>query len=277
MSVIISDILNVTDDTVRNQKTSLSLNNITGILAQVEDYIIRDNKGEVSAFSTQGFLFRNFWRDQTIKRTGVDSAPIFTGVIYQTGWRRDDFGYQAKLQGRNSMGVFLNFKVDEAGIFEQDGVTGLSSFTVNGAHAVGVTSVALTYTGSNPSDVEVPIPSLVAFTDSLIPRYQVIDQTSAGVPLRTTSVELDRGLEVALTNGQDVTVSTPVNRTPAAAIKRALISGGLSAFVGSSFDVIDAADSAAGYQIWMHILSTENLTLGSHIAVAYVQRTDGRY
>ncbi|KKL83385.1 hypothetical protein LCGC14_1975250 [marine sediment metagenome] len=207
MSVIISDILNVTDDTVRNQKTSLSLNNITGILAQVEDYIIRDNKGEVSAFSTQGFLFRNFWRDQTIKRTGVDSAPIFTGVIYQTGWRRDDFGYQAKLQGRNSMGVFLNFKVDEAGIFEQDGVTGLSSFTVNGAHAVGVTSVALTYTGSNPSDVEVPIPSLVAFTDSLIPRYQVIDQTSAGVPLRTTSVELDRGLEVALTNGQDVTVS----------------------------------------------------------------------
>ncbi|KKK67607.1 hypothetical protein LCGC14_2952370, partial [marine sediment metagenome] len=65
---------------------------------------------------------------------------------------------------------------------------------------------------------------------------------------------------------QDVAVTVPTNRTPAAAIKRALISGGLGAFVGSSFDLIDASDAANGFQIWMHILTTQNKTLGSHIA-----------
>jgi len=245
MSIIISDVLDVTDETVRNQKTNLSLNNVTGILAQVEDYLIKDTKGEVSAFGTQGFLFRNFWRDQTIKRTGVDSRPIFTGVIYSTGWRRDDFGYQAKVQGRNSMGVFLDFQTEENDIFEQDPITGLSLFEVDGAHAVGVNDVAVTYTGSNPLDTEIPIPSLIAFNDSLIPRYQVLEQTSSGSPLRTTSVKLDRALEVALVDNQDITVTTATNRTPSAAIKRALVSAGLAAFVGSSFDICFEPDAPA--------------------------------
>jgi len=264
--ILISGILDVTEDTVRNQKTNLSLNNISGILAQVEDYLIRDNAGEVSAFGTQGFLFRNFWRDQTITRTGVDSAPIFTGVIHDTGWRRDDFGFQAKVQGRNSLGVFLDFQVEENEIFEQDPLTGLSLYEVKLNTDVGETTVEVTYTGANPLDTEIPVPSLVAFTDSLIPRYQVLEQTSIGMPARTKTILLDRALEVALIADQQVSVSLATDRTPAAGIKRALISGGLGAFVGSSFDLIDASDAANGFTIRMHILVTDNVTLGSHIA-----------
>lgn len=266
MSIIISDILDVTEDTVADQKSNLSMNNVMGILAQVKNYLIRDNKGEVSAFSTQGFLFRNFWRDQTVKETGVDSNPIFTGVVKQTGWRHDNFGFQAKVQAQNSVGVFLQFQTDEADVFEQDGATGLSLFEVDGAHPVGSTDIAVTYEGANPGATEVPTPSLVAFTDSLIPRYQVLEQTSAGAPLRTTSIKLDRALEVALVDDQQITVTIPVNRTPAAAMKRALISAGLGAFVGSSFDLIDASDAANGFQIWMHILTTDNISLASHLA-----------
>lgn len=260
--ILISGSLDATEDTVSATKSNAQLNNVAGILAQVRDYVLRDNVGKYSPFTNRGFFARNQWRNQDITDTNEAGFKIFNGAINSLASVRNDFGFTTIVKSREAMGIILEFKVEENDIFAQDALTGLSEFRINNGagYPAGHTGpITIDAQGATPV-ADIPAPSLVAFTDSLIPRYQILS-------LDATSITLDRALESILVDDQQLRVHTAVERTGAATMRRSLISAGLANRLGSSFIEIDAVDSAAGRKLRLFILSTDNITLKSHLAL----------
>lgn len=266
MGLIISDIQDASADVIDRSTGSVQINNVSGILAQTRRYLLRDENGQYTPFSPAGFFARNQYRNQSVEETNDAGFKLFTGSVRSVSWMRDERGIRTDVETMEPIGVLLKWRIDENSVYEQDGGTGLSNFDLTAAADVGDTTINLTHL-SGTTGLTIPVPSMFAATDSLIPRYQITGFTEVGAGDYT--ITLDRALEKAIPIGSgspQVYISEPVERTPADAIRRALISAGLTSRIGGSFSQIHASDTAANYKIWMHILTTDNVQLGQHIA-----------
>lgn len=254
MSVKLFDLIDITDKVKNTGRTKVSLNDVVGLLSDRRTYELADSDGTLSAFTPNGQLNINDWRNQTITETDPDneSTPKFTGSIFTVGRSIDDRGYTTKIEARSPLAVVLQFVVEE------NDVATYSGFSVNGNTAIGAQTVALS--GGSGS---VPVGTQVTFSTDLVPRYEV--KAASGSP--TSSITLDRPLEIALTNADPVRFSVPVFKTAAGAIFDALNTAGVPIEnLGSSFASINSVRLAAGHTIRMHLRIEDRITTAQHIS-----------
>ncbi len=252
--VEILGIEDVTENVISVSRNNARASDVAGILAQAKSYVIQDNSGAVSSFSLTGLLSRNVWRAADITEDSDDGNRLFSGQIENTGLIINDAGYQTTIDARDPVAVFLEFPVEELDITTHAG------YTVNGAHAIGATSISVTGPASNI----VNVPARLTFSDSLVPRYQVVSQTpSAGA---TITVVLDRGIEEALSGGESIRISIPFADTAPNLLLRAMQSAGLSSRLGSSFSVLNASDVANSLYFWVHVPIEDKISLANYIA-----------
>ena len=251
MSVSLSGI-DISDRIIQRGASSARMSDVVGVLVQSRDYVLRDNDGEFSPFTPGGFLFRNSWRNQAIQETEVNERAFFSGSIKSVGMRLNETGYQTIIKSRESVGTILDFVVEE-----NDSATH-SGFLVKGASNNAGELTIMVKTGTT----DIPTPSLVTFTDELIPRYQI--NSTAGSP--TNQISIDRPLEQGLSADAPIRISVPVIKTIPQAMSDALVSGQFGNSIGSTFATEAAAELAAGRTVTLHIRIEDRTTLAKHLA-----------
>ncbi len=257
MSVIIDQNVDVTDRVIRIGENKASQGSVEGILAPSKTFKMADNDGFFNFLTPIGLFFRNAWRGLEVDDSGKDGQEISRTLIEELTLEKSNLGFTTDIKGRSPISHLLDWPVES----NDADVT----FEVNGAHSKGITNNTVNVkTGT----VIIPVLSQVSFTDSLVPRYQVIAQTDDGS--KTTSITLDRGLERDLADNDTIRFTTPVLKTGPEELYDSLlaIQGEVSVElkIGSSFQVLHAADSSAGYSAWVHVRREDNVSFGRHIA-----------
>lgn len=254
MSVRLFDLVDITNKVKNVGRTRAALNDVVGLLSDQRTYQVADNDGTLSAFTPNGQLFVNQWRNQIITETDEDnpSIPKYTGSIYSVERTIDDSGYTSVIQARSPLAIVLQFVVEE------NDISTYSGYTVNGAQSIGSQTVALTG-GTNA----VPVGTQVTFTQEIVPRYEV--KAATGSP--TTSITLDRPLETDVADAVTARFSAPVEKTAARAVYDALNTAGVPAEnLGNSFFAIDSARTTANQLIRLHVRIEDKVQTSQHIA-----------
>lgn len=264
MSLILDGIIDLQDKVYQRGVTSAQINDVVGILSQVRNYVLSDNDGSIGPFTSGGFLAVNPWRNRTIEDTNNGRQRVFTGNLQATGSTFGNQGYNVRLEAREPLGTLLQFVVEENQVFDQDpSFPQYSLWETGSAEPTRETRINVDQMGGSVEPI-IPAPSLITFRDSLTPRYQIMQENGGAT---TNTVDIDRGLEQELSNGDRLKISIAVEKAPSQAIKDALLAAKVpSANLSPEFDAIAADDVANNRLIHMFIFIEDNITLASHIA-----------
>jgi len=242
----------VTDKTHKAGTESVSITDFQGQLAKMRKFQISDNKGEISAFSTRGALFRNKWRNQDVEYKDDSSQIQFKGAITKVGQKVGDKGNIVTIDASEGVGPLLDASV------ESNDSSTHSGFLVDNTPGYEPGDQVIKISGGS---TDIPIPSIVSFTNDLVPRYQVV--STDGSP--TDEITLDRPLEKALNDGDSIRVSVPVYKSAPGEIRDTLTTIGLGDRLGLSFNQLDSFDISNNYLFFINVTYEERISVANHI------------
>jgi hypothetical protein len=249
MAVIIDDTLELPGVNSDGSTVQATIGDLY-YLGQRKTFRINDSTGRYTPFDQSGILTYANWRGRKIVETDENDNTIFSGIIKNIRSINDGVKGLLLIDAEEPMAQVLEWDT-----LSLDNTTH-TGFEVDTAHTLGVTMILLK-TGTT----QIPALSKITFDGSVSPSYIVIN--AEGNP--TTTITIDRPLEIELTDEMSVTVAVPKVTTGANAIKQALLSAGLdSTRIDASFDIISTEDAA--YQIWLNVDTPDQINLKNYIA-----------
>lgn len=237
---------------------SASLSSVYDLIVRERQYELSDPRARFNPLSARGLFYGLNWENGPIEETSDTGAVLYIGAINTVGHEITSNGRKTIIGARDQFGVLIDWTVEDADLISFAAST--KKYTLSSSYAAGVTTALSLSTSGGPSDI--PVGAYVSFGLNIVPRYQVQSVTGAGP---TTAVTLDRALEIGVTSGDVLRVIGPVVKTGAKAIKDALTAAGLADKIGYSFDRINAADSAAGYNLRVFARQESKTKLSDHI------------
>jgi hypothetical protein len=219
-------------------------------------FLISDNDGLYSPFNDNGVLANNF-RNREIILYGDSGETIYTGLIIDINLREFEINKILEIKTTDKIGACFPYKINAV---DKETYAG---FLTNGAHKAKSSIVAVD-TGTK----NIPVNSIISFTESYIPSYRVVNSSGTGTATKT--IELDRPLEEDVPDNTEVTVSNPKTTTPAHAVYDALytafqVVGIESRIDAASFNAVSYLQS--GYEIRYFIRPENNMTLGEWLGI----------
>ena len=250
--IVINEQLDITDLVQPVTSDGANYSDIFGLIAKKRDYVIKDQFGRFNPFSPGGYFARNPFRAMPIRETDALGNIIFDGQIFDV--KPQDSGAQRTviLSCRDPLGVMLDWRVNMCD------VTTYSGWKVSANTAAGSSTVVLAAISGTPNDP--PANAIISFNDDYSPSF-LVSSFNTG----TDTVTLDRALSEALSTETPVNVAVPVLKTPAGALKAALVAAGIGAKCDGTFDVIDLADQTAGLYLWFFIQPANKVKLKEFI------------
>jgi hypothetical protein len=194
----------------------------------------------------------NGWRNAAVDVFDDEGRLVFAGFVRSVGrMESDTAGMVVTLTCQSVLGAISDFPVEEnRKIFG----------TVAGFHGAGSTQISIAGVDEDFGGV-----ATVAFSQALLPRYQVVDAAGA-----TSTLQIDRGLEFDLADGAPVIISVPIVLTPAELMFRALDAA--LAFYGletqidtASFQSLIDKQEGLGAKLWVNVTAENNVTLAQYL------------
>lgn len=249
MAVIIDDTLELPGVNSDGSTVQATIGDLY-YLGQRKTFAINDSEGRYTPFDQSGILTYANWRGRKIVETDALNNILFSGIIKNIRSVNDG------VRGR----LFIDAEEPMAQVLEADALaldrTTHGGFEVDTAHTLGANMI-IVKTGAT----DIPALAKITFDNSVSPSYIVT--SASGSP--TTTITIDRPLELELADETSVQVSVPKVTTGANAIKQALLSAGLdSSRLDASFDIIAAEDAA--YLIWINVDTTDEISVKNYIA-----------
>ncbi len=234
-----------------------SINDVLGQINRERIFIFNDSKGKLNPYTPGGLFASRNWRNGSITETNALGRKIYDGVVNEVGWR-DDGARQVVVTSRDQLAFFADLPVEELRLISDE--TFLTDYyKLTGVQDQGdVGSLAVTAVGA-PADI--PSPSLLAFGLRNVPRYAVTDAT--GSP--TTSIKLDRGLELGELADIKLRVMAPKIDSPAALLRSAITGAGIQNRIGASFNYYHDLDTASSTLLWVNVQKGNDVRLLTHI------------
>ena len=240
-----------TDRVFSTGTDSASIADLIGQISKRRKFRLKDNDGALNPLSPSGFFAVNDWRNGEIDYKNQDGQVQFSGAMKSISSKQiKGQGYVLDVDSVEDVGTLLEWPVEE------NDKTTHSGFLMAAAGSAGDFTLTV-----DTGTTVIPTGALVSFDTALVPRYQVT--SVSGVP--TTSITIDRGLEVDVADNTSILVSVPVERTAPDAIKLTLQTMGLSAQLDSTFDTLAAEDTAAGATVRLNIVVEENIQASAHL------------
>lgn len=237
---------------------SASLSSVYDLIVRERMYELSDMKARFNPLSARGLFYGMNWENGPIEETDTSGRVLYIGSMNNVAHEIRQDGRKTTVTARDQFGVLIDWVVEDAELISF--AAAANQYKLSGGHSVGATgSLSLSTTGS---PVDIPVGAYVSFGLNIVPRYQVTAVTGTGP---TTAVTLDRPLELAVSGSDVLRVIAPVEKTGAKAIKDTLIAVGLSDKIGYSFDALDAADTAAGYNLRLFVRQESKTKLSDHI------------
>jgi len=221
--IVINEQLDITDLVQPVTSDGANYSDIFGLIAKKRDYVIKDQFGRFNPFSPGGYFARNPFRAMPIRETDALGNIIFDGQIFDV--KPQDSGAQRTviLSCRDPLGVLLDWRVNMCDVDTYSG------WKVSANTAAGSSTVALAAISGTPNDP--PANAVISFNDDYSPSF-LVSSFNTG----TDTVTLDRALSEALSAETPVNVAVPVLKTPAGALKAALVAAGIGAKCDGTFE-----------------------------------------
>lgn len=257
-------------DRLINQGTRNSgqLSDVFGQIAKQKEYALRDYDSFFNPFAPEGLFNLINYRGLEVVETDDAGLVQFRGTIQHV--KQADAGV-CIISCTEPLVLFLEWPVEAS---DRDTYTG---FRANGAAAKGDSTVTI-----DGGTTEIPAGSVVWFNDSKVPQYLATTATTSGGA--TTSITLDRPLEVAVADNESVTVAGPKTTTGPQALKDALTTANPDMLLDGTFDILAASDLAAGYTIIVNVFEQDQVSLRDYIQricemtdLQFFQKNDGYY
>ena len=252
--ILLNNTVDITDIVEPVTQDGAEYSDIFGVIAKRRDYVLRDQRGRYNPFSPGSYFARNPFRATPIRETDENGAILFDGQIYDVQPQDTGSKRTVVLNCRDPFGVLLDWPVN---LCDLDTYSG---WKVSANTSSGSTTVVLAAITGTPNDP--PVGSTISFNDDYSPSYRITNFNSG-----TDTATLDRAIVESLTINTVCNIAVPTLETPAAAIKRALVSAGIGARCDSSFDVIDLADQTAGLYLWFFIQPANKIKLREFVSL----------
>lgn len=233
------------------------LDNLFGFVAREKQIQFPDAKAEYNPFAENSVFRSNNWRNGAAVINDRFGATEFFGAINDISYTSSKEGRIVSVNAREQFATLLQWIVEELELISDS--TTAYQYSLDGAHAVGATSLTLNDTGS---PAVITVGSFISFGLFNVPRYQVTEVT-AGSP--TPSIKIDRGLEFAVSSTTVLRVMEPVVKSGPEAIRDALFAAGLGAYVGSSFDALGSDDRTDDNLLRLFVRYENKVTLSDHL------------
>lgn len=260
-----------TDFTERliNQRSVVSadINEVFGTLAKSKTYALTDNDDYFNPFAGEGYFAQNNFRGKEVVEVDDSGITRFLGTIRAVQETDDQI---CVVNASEPLTIFLDWPVDASDRTTHAG------FLVDGAVTDGQTI------DIDGGATTIPIGAVVYFNGSKVPSYIVTSVTPTSGA--TTSITIDRSLEVALDDNSAVTVAVPATITGPMALKNALTTSTPGILLDGTFDILDASDSDLGLEVIINVMEQDNVPLREYIPaicemcdLVLTQKNDGYY
>lgn len=248
-------------------EVSADINEVFGMLAKAKEYRLRDYDDYFNPFAAEGLFSQINFRGQTVIEKDDYGITTFYGTIQNIEMTDDQ---ECIVYASEPMTIFLDWPVDAS-----DRTT-YAGYLVNGAVSSGQSVTVDTGT------LSIPVGSVVYFNGSKVPSYMVTAKSpSSGA---TTSITIDRPVEVAIADNSPMTVAVPATTTGPQALKDALSTSNPDILLDGTFDILAASDLAAGRTIIVNVMEQDNVSLRDHVStiremtdLILTQKNDGYY
>jgi hypothetical protein len=248
------------DEIIDDGSISASLRSKTGYLSQIRDLVIQDNKGVFNPFGSNGVFSGSDWRNKSVIETDSETElDIFNGSLSALLLQKGRRGFTLKIKAVELLATRLKTKVTKGTIFDKNTATGLSKFQVNGNQPINDNVIKID-TGTG----EITKPAFVSFGTDIEPSYEIIETTETASD--TTEITLNKGIERDLTDGTELRILVPIEKTIPEEIKQALTDIGLSSRLDNTFDNLHNTESAASRKLKILIRSEQNIDIAKYIS-----------
>lgn len=194
-----------------------------------------------------GVMSSTGWKNQPIKVTDEFGETVFLGLVNKVQTLEDSsFGTVTVLTAYAVFTSILDFAIEENSKFET---------TVN-TDFLKTSSVVRV----NALPVNLSSPAVISFTQNLIPSY-AIQSTDDNL-----NVNLDRGIELEVVDGQVAIISEGVVAAPTSFLKKAVqaaldLVGQGDKIDGDSFDELISSESSQGFNALVFVTAADKVSL----------------
>lgn len=251
----------------RGSVVNADINDVFGTLAKSKTYALKDNDDFFNPFAGEGYFAQNNYRGKEVIEIDDSGVTRFLGTISAVQETDDQ---QCIVNAAEPLTIFLEWPVDAS---DRTTYTG---FLTNGATVSGQT---ITVDGGVTT---IPVGSVVYFAGSKVPSYLVTDRSPASGA--TTSITIDRPVEVEIPDNTSMTVAVPATTTGPQALKNAMETAVPGILLDGAFDILAASDLANGYTIIVNVMEQDGVTLREYIStlcemtdLILTQKNDGYY
>lgn len=253
MRVVLFETVDVTSQVIEAPAESAGYNNVDGLLAPVRQIVLQNSDGLYSPNSTNSLFSDDAYRNKFVEIFDDADNRIYKGLIQGIDERiAEDGQHTVTIRSRDALGSFLDWPVSADQSIE--------GITTNASRTAGQNTLQI------PDTVPIAVGAVVSTSPAKVPSYLVTAVSTGG---GNQTLTLDRGLEADLGSGADLFFSLPKLVTIPKALKDALFTPlefyGLASLIGTSFDMLDLQEQAAGHLIRQFVRREEGIELSKHI------------